>query len=644
MSERTARIVLGVVGLVLCVVVTRVDLGRLSGGHFWGDGATYHAMAHSLAADGDLRYEARDVLRSRREFAAGPQGIFLKRSFGGWTFEAQDGFPWMWPRRVGADEKRIYFAKAFTYPLAAAPLVALFGTGGLLLTNALALWLAIVLAYLELRRQATPAVALLAALALVLACVAPLYLLWPTPELFTVGVIAAGLTAWRRDWPLLSAVLLGVAVYTKPSNLFVALPLGVAPLLPLWAPGFGRRFLESLRRGLVLAAAAGALYALNWAVTGEWNYQGGRERKTFYGTLPLEAHGVTFGNSGIWMSTNQVGPRVAGVHDEAKSQGAEPPRSAAEFRASYLRNLGYFWVGRFGGALPYFFPMTLALLAFLAVGPRETHGWLALAAVVVSQLFYIWLIPDNWYGGSGTLGNRYFLNLLPLAALLVPRGRELVLAGAGVLGGLALVGPMLLAPMVHARDPGRHTKSALLRLFPLEVTMLNDLAVFGDLRRKKQSYGDTEGDPQRPGSADPRAYYLYFPDDGTNFRETHAGRDGFWVRRGAAAQIVLRALEPVTRITFRVTGGAEGDRLSLRTAAGSSELSVEPGAKRQTVLPPGSWFAYKETYTYILNLRSLGSPSYADAADEQRRGSFVEIELEVEPHRLRGGDPPVGPP
>ena len=46
----------------LAVAVWRVRLPQ-----FWGDGATYHAMAWSLAEDGDLRYEARDLLRVRRE-------------------------------------------------------------------------------------------------------------------------------------------------------------------------------------------------------------------------------------------------------------------------------------------------------------------------------------------------------------------------------------------------------------------------------------------------------------------------------------------------------------------------------------------------------------------------------------------------
>ena len=71
-------------GLVLAALVVvaarrgRVRTVRLP--QFWGDGATYYAMAWSLAEDGDLRYEARDLLRVRARSRTGPQGVFLKRT------------------------------------------------------------------------------------------------------------------------------------------------------------------------------------------------------------------------------------------------------------------------------------------------------------------------------------------------------------------------------------------------------------------------------------------------------------------------------------------------------------------------------------------------------------------------------------
>ena len=74
MSERSAR---GVLLAVCAALVAAAGAARIP--QFWADGATYHAMAWSLAEDGDFRYEARDIYRVRRELPSGPQGIFSAR-------------------------------------------------------------------------------------------------------------------------------------------------------------------------------------------------------------------------------------------------------------------------------------------------------------------------------------------------------------------------------------------------------------------------------------------------------------------------------------------------------------------------------------------------------------------------------------
>jgi hypothetical protein len=629
-SDRRARVLLGLIAAALVAAALFSDLAKLSGGRFWGDGATYYAMAWSLAEDGDLRYEAKDPIRVRREFAGGAQGIFLKRAAGGLRVDREAGFPWL--SRVPEGEPRIYFAKPFSYPLAAAPLVRLFGTRGLLLTNALALALALILGYLELRRQAGPGPALMASTSLFLLTITPVYLFWPTPEAMSVGLIAAALFAWRRGWASLSAVLFGIATYSKPPNLLLAAPLGLAPLLEGGGP-LARRCLETLRRGAILALAALALYGANRAITGEWNYQGGRERKTFYGTLPLEQYGVTFGNSGIWMSTNQVGPRVEGKDDVTPSQGAEPPRTAAELRTSFLWNLWYFWSGRFGGVVPYFLPFAGALAAFLLLGPRSASGSAALAGFVFSYLFYIWQIPDNWYGGSGTLGNRYFLNILPLAIYFVPKGREWLVGLCG-LASAAVLALVFAAPIHHALCPGEHAKSAPIRAFPAELTMLNDLSIFGETWRKKQSVGVT--DPKPPTKADPSAYYLYFMDDGSYGREEKDGAVGFWLRGGAPGEVIVRALEPIRVMTVRVTGGPLGDEVRLATGGASQTVSVAARETREIVFRPPRGFPYKDTFVHVLETRSRrGGVVSGPSGDARLLGAFVQITLEVVPREPR---------
>ena len=623
MSEGAARAVLAVVAGALVALAFAARIPQ-----FWADGATYHAMAWSLAEDGDLRYEARDILRVRRELPSGPQGIFLKRASGGLIGDRAAGFPWL--RRVGEKEPRIYFAKAFLYPIAAAPLVKLFGTRGLLVTNALCLSLAIVLAYVELRRQGSPARALAAALLLFLGTVAPLYLIWPQPELLNLALVTAALVAWRRERPLLAAVLIGLAAYSKPYNVLLALPLGVEPLLRGRYPSFAKGLAASALRAAVVTATVGALFGANKAITGEMNYQGG-ERKTFYGTFPFETQAVTFGNSGIWATTNELGPAVeesgAGSAPGKPARGGAPARSGAEMRASFLRNLGYFWVGRYAGVLLYFFPAFVALVLFLARGPRTVAGWLAVAALALSYLFYIWAIPDNWYGGGGTIGNRYFLNLLPLAIFFVPRGAEWAVAASGALCAIWLA-PVFAAPVAHSLRPGDHAMRQPFRSFPPELTMLNDLSVFTDPWRKKRPVGDTEGDAQRQQAADPQAYYLYFTDDGTFGREERDGVPGFWLRGGTSAEVILRALEPVRRIKVTVTGGPAGDEVTISADGRTQTLRVGAAESATAELATGPGFAWYDTFVHVLHLRSTRSAPLPGA--DRTVGAFVHLDLEVD--------------
>ncbi len=125
----------------------------------------------------------------------------------------------------------------------------LLGSRGLLVTNALALAIALVAGLSRAApHRRRPAARCWPRRVLLLATVTPVYLVWPTPELVTLALVMGGLSAWRSGHPLLAAVLLGIATYTKPYNLFLALPLGVEPLLGRARPWW-KALGESVRRG-----------------------------------------------------------------------------------------------------------------------------------------------------------------------------------------------------------------------------------------------------------------------------------------------------------------------------------------------------------------------------------------------------------
>jgi hypothetical protein len=606
MRGRIARIALGVASGLVLLSSFVVDLPKASHGRFWSDGATYHAMAGSLAFDGDLDFEPEDLARVRASYPGGPQGVFLKRVGG------------------ASGPSRLVYAKALAYPAAAAPLVRALGVDrGLLVLNALLFVLALWLGYSELRRGSGAGMAAAGAVAVVAGGVVPVYLLWETPEIFNLALATAGLVAWRRGRPIAAAVFLGLAAYSKPTNLALALPLLLEPFLVGGAP-WAKRVVEALRRGAVVALVVACGFGATGLATGELNYQGG-ERKTFYDRYPFDA-GATFDSAGVWMATDHVGPLVAGRDEDKQTGRVAPVRAAEELRQSFVLNLGYFWVGRFGGALAYFPGVVAAVLLFLLAGPRERHGWLALVALVVSWLGYILIIPDNWYGGGGAIGNRYFLNLVPLGLLLLPRDRGAWAAAAAAVAGAALLAPVLASPVYHSLRPGEHATRAAFRVLPAEITMLGDLSVFGDVWRKRRPYNAPGGDPARRPPGAPPSYFLWFPDDGTYGQETSFDREGFWIRGGESAEVVLQALAPAARIRLVVTAGPAGDIVTVRLGRERHRLVLPPLRTQEIVFDaPRPALGYYGTSLYPLRLGSR----YGGTSDRDKRmlGSFVQIVL-----------------
>jgi hypothetical protein len=373
---------------------------------------------------------------------------------------------------------------------------------------------------------------------------------------------------------------------------------------------------------VALAAVVLAGFGLTLASTGEANYQGG-ERKTFYDAYPFESPQVTFDTAGIWMTTEHVGPLVAGRDEEKQSARSAPVRTADELRQSYLWNLGYFWVGRFGGALPYFLPGVLAALLFLLLGPRDHAGWLALLALVASWLFYIGLIPDNWYGGSGTVGNRYFVNLLPLCLFLVPPARAWWVAGVGAVGTAVLVAPILASPIHHSRNPGEHATVRAFRAFPVERTMLGDLSIFTDVWRRRRPYNNPEAETRDTGA--PAPYYLWFPDDGTWGQETSFDEEGFWVRGGQDAEVILQALRRPGRIRLKITAGPAGDIVTARLGRARERLVMKALETRDVAFEAGSGIGYYGTSVYSLRLESRYG--LATETDKRTLGSFARVVL-----------------
>jgi hypothetical protein len=213
----------------------------------------------------------------------------------------------------------------------------------------------------------------------------------------------------------------------------------------------------------------------------------------------------------------------------------------------------------------------------------------------------------------------------------VPKGREWLVAAAGAVAAAVFLGPALAAPIEHSLHPWLHALRVPLKVFPLELTMLNDLGFCSDPWRKKQPFGDPEGDPRTGRRGNPNAYWLYFPDDGTFGKESVAGQEGFWLRRGRRAELVLRALEPVERIAVRLNGGPEGDIVRVRAGGVSVSVALRPGQLAELAFPPGRAYGFYLSYVYTLSIESQGAElrELQPRGDTRVLGAFARLELEL---------------
>ena len=326
------------------------------------------------------------------------------------------------------------------------------------------------------------------------------------------------------------------------------------------------------------------------------------------------------------MTTDHLGPLVAGRDDAEPRARVAPPRAPEELRRSFLLNLGYFWLGRFGGALPYFPGVVAAALLFLLVGPRERHGWLALATLGVSWLGYILLIPDNWYGGGGAIGNRYFVNLVPLGTAAAAAGQGRLGRGRGR-GRLrvARADPRFARAPLAAAGRARHAN----RLPPAAGRGHDARRPVGVHRRLAQASARTTRpsvDPARRPPGMPPPFYLWFLDDGTFGQEESFGEEGFWLRGGASAEVVVQALAPPSRLRLVVTAGPAGDIVTARLGSERQRLVLAPLKTREIVFDaPKPALGYYGTSLYPLRLGSrYGEPT---PEDPRLLGSFVQVVL-----------------
>lgn len=556
---RLAAVLLLVTGS--CAALS-VDVVRV-GSEIKGDEATYIAMALSAAYDGDLAYETRDIARFYQLYDKGPSGIFLKRGAG--THDRDD---------------RLYFGKAYIYPIVVAPFVRLAGLNGMLLLHVALLAGMVLTGYVFLAARSPGGTALLYVFAFFGVSIVPLYAVFLTSDFFNIACVSFAYFLWfykevappgsgrRTTWlhgtgsDLAAAFLLGLATFSKPTHIFLVIPplaLAVSRRRP--------RLAVAILAVFVTVVAAG--FAINAGITGEMNYQGGN-RRIFFDAYPFERPGADFEDLGSSMTTNTV---------------AFEERSPRRFVTLLAANLRYFLLGRHFGFLPFFFPGIVAIaLYLLARGERRFWQSCALCVVALTAVGLCIYMPYTWSGGGGPVGNRYFVSIYPVLLFLTPPLASLTPAVIAWAGGALFTAHILLNPFAAAKRPDLMAERGLLRSLPIEMTMVNDLPLNLVAARRRVSYGD---DPE---------LLLYFPDT----RATPPEGPGMWVAGDATGQIIVRTFAPVDGFEVRLESPVP-NTVTVSMGGPSRTVEVPPNQTVSLRFEPRGVYA-RASWSYLMTV------------------------------------------
>ena len=602
--------------VVLCIyggLAVSVDFPRAVMG-IHADDATYYMLGHSIAEDGDITYRREDLVRVWEEFPSGPTGLFLKRGRDILEAGVMRRPPFVWTRtQADPDQSRLFYGKAFIYPLFAAPFVKVFGTNGFLVLHALLLTLVIWCGFLFLHARMPAAIAAILSGAFVLATIVPVYFVWISPEVFNFALGFLAYFCWlykeappdhvppRMRWlltgrsDLAAALLIGVAAYSKPPNILLFAPIA---LWLLWR----RRFRSAVAASMVCVAVAAALFAINMAATGEWNYQGG-ERKTFYWEFPFQTPRSDF----------NVVQQTHG-RDEALTDVI----FGSVFWTNLVHNVKWFFVGRNAGLIPYFFPAVFALIMYLAA-VRRRPAWqhFVLLGALLQIVFYIITVPYTWNGGGGSVGNRYIFGGYGAFLFLLPPISRTATALAPWAVGALFTAPLVLSPFVTSFKPGDHTKSGPFRWLPPELTLIYDWPINNQSDRVRIWFGDN------PGMGDP-GFQIYFLDDNA-FTETDKS---FWVAGKSRSEFLIKTDRPMKRLLLTLTAGPEPVNAVARFRGRTQEVTLAPDQSQQIAFQMGSGFPYQgqwPVWTASISTSSGFVPIfYGDSKDTRFLGVKVK--------------------
>jgi hypothetical protein len=202
--------------------------------------------------------------------------------------------------------------------------------------------------------------------------------------------------------------------------------------------------------------------------------------------------------------------------------------------------------------------------------------------------FFVISLPYTWFGGGGSVGNRYFMGAYGVFLFMLPVIEAAWLALVPWLVGAFFTAQLVLNPFMASFRPGDYAKHGPLRWLPVELTNVNDLPINTDPSRVRVWFGDN------PGVGDP-GFQLYFLDDNAYGREADKS---FWVKGASRAEFLVKTDRPIRRALVTISAGPVATDVSVTLGSRTQEAHLAPGESQQMTIALGPAFPYQRRFVW----------------------------------------------
>ncbi len=572
MIDRNAKVFFILFSIFIVFFSISTDIPTRQRGGFFSDESSYFSITQSIANDFDLQYSREDLIRIKKLFRTGPAAVYLKKS--------KDG--------------RLTFAKFFVYPLFVAPFYKFFGVNGFLLFNGIMILLTVFMGYRLLVKFHPTKQSLIFTLIFVFATAIPVYIWWMTADLFNFFVMFSGLFFFfypfeKKRWMYVSPIFFAIAVFSKPTNI---VPIGVIFLILL----FRKEWKKFILLGLIATVVCSAFLGFYYQQTGEFNPMGG-ERRSFHSKFPFEKPEYSF-EDGFKMSIDNYGKRFFLTSEVA------------------VLNLFYYFFGRFTGMFIYFFPAVF-ILFFFFFRKKEKEDWFILTSIISGILvFILFLDPVNYFGGSGSVGNRYFMTLFPLFFFLGYKNRSFKFIIVPVIVALTFLSGVYMDMSYHSSFSRYAGLSFPIKLFPPEKTQYDKLPT----NENPRAFGRLiyDGDTK---------YWVYFLND--NYHQIND--NSFWTNGEKCLELFLATEKKPKEFIFMLKNIPKDNKIKISIEDRKKEIYLRPEQSAVKSFKKIRGLRMSNRYVYHIKIKSSESfcPYFNDPDKEDKRILGIKVHVGI---------------